>query len=155
MPVNKKKVVSKTVFPLKGQTVFNELIRTKPLATVGSCLIHARVKKTGANLAAASLGFDLGLIVPKKMYALAVDRNRVRRVLRAQCRQIAQQGPLDIQLLFRIKAPVKIKGVPTPMPENPHSAVFTQQIKHALNKAVKALKHPAPASKAGHEEKLS
>jgi RNase P protein component len=67
----------------------------------------------------------LGLVVPKKAYALAVDRNRIRRVLRAQCISefqrnatalqavlAAQTEPSEIHCLFRVKTlPKQMKQV--------------------------------------------
>jgi len=44
----------------------------------------------------------LGLVVPKKALPLAVDRNRVRRILRA-AQQAARPAVLDYDVILRLK----------------------------------------------------
>jgi ribonuclease P protein component len=44
----------------------------------------------------------LGLVVPKKVLPLAVDRNRVRRMLRA-AQRAARPGILDYDVILRLK----------------------------------------------------
>jgi ribonuclease P protein component len=122
----------KIITPLKGVESFSALMRTKPLAAWGQCMVHVLAQNDAAR------HISLGLIVPKKAYALAVDRNRIRRVLRAQCLELAKDVPCSVQLLFRIKAGAK-KGAPSILPainRNPHSAEFAAAIKHGLSKAV-------------------
>ncbi len=51
---------------------------------------------------AASLPGRLGLVVPKKALPLAVDRNRVRRMLRA-AQQAARPAVLDFDVILRLK----------------------------------------------------
>jgi ribonuclease P protein component len=93
--------------PLKGADSFSVLMRTKPLAVWGACLVHALVKQENplsSNTNINNSNIELGLIVPKKVYALAVDRNRIRRVLRAHCLELAQGLPCTVQILFGITA---------------------------------------------------
>lgn len=72
----------------------------------------------------------LGLIVPKKCYPLAVDRNRVRRVLRAQTLLLARTLHQPIMLLFRVRAAKK--GINKTALFNPHSAAFAAWVAEAL-----------------------
>jgi ribonuclease P protein component len=51
---------------------------------------------------AASRPGRLGLVVPKKVLPLAVDRNRVRRMLRA-AQQAARPAVLDFDVILRLK----------------------------------------------------
>jgi ribonuclease P protein component len=137
----------KSITPLKGVESFSALMRTRPLAAWGQCMVHAHVKlNENQNLTPR---IELGLIVPKKAYVLAVDRNRIRRILRAQCLLLARDLPYSVQLLFRIKATakkgtkttVKKTGVAPPLfNRNPHSAEFAATVKQGLETALLTLK---------------
>jgi ribonuclease P protein component len=128
--------------PLLGEQHFSMLMKTKPLSRTEAYFLHIRLAassvvaplytQTADNALSVSavcaldsslghappvaLVVHLGLVVPKKAYALAVDRNRIRRVLRAQCMSefqrnatalqavlAAQAEPSDIHCLFRVK----------------------------------------------------
>jgi ribonuclease P protein component len=111
-------------------------------------LVHAAETQQFSleDQANASPQMALGLIVPKKAYALAVDRNRIRRVLRAHSFNLIKDLPFPIQVLFRIKSKPK-KGVPKKnvltheafVAVNPHSAAFSQAVQVGLSKAISAL----------------
>jgi ribonuclease P protein component len=134
--------------PLKGSDNFSRLMYTKPRSAWGQCLVHAiATQKTSLeNQAKASPQMALGLIVPKKAYALAVDRNRIRRVLRAHSFNLIKELPFPIQVLFRIKSTLK-KGSPKKkaltheafVAVNPHSAAFSLAVQDGLSKAISAL----------------
>lgn len=134
----------KSITPLKGAEPFSALMRTRPLAAWGQCMVHAHVKLSEDQDSKPRI--ELGLIVPKKAYGLAVDRNRIRRILRAQCLLLAQDLPRSVQLLFRIKATAKkgAKTQPAVAPQafnsNPHSAEFAAAVQQGLNKALLTLK---------------
>jgi ribonuclease P protein component len=136
----------KTITPLKGAEPFSALMRTRPLAAWGQCMVHAHVKLNEDPHVTPRI--ELGLIVPKKAYVLAVDRNRIRRLLRAQCLLLAQDLPYSVQLLFRIKATakksakaiVKTDVAATVFNRNPHSAEFAAAVQQGLNKALLTLK---------------
>jgi ribonuclease P protein component len=129
----------KTITPLKGVESFSALMRTKPLASWDSCMVHVLPQHTDSKeTPQAQHSIALGLIVPKKAYVLAVDRNRIRRVLRAQSLALSKTLPCSINLLFRIKAGAK-KGLSAAAPNikpNPHSAKFTADVQQGLIKAI-------------------
>ncbi len=134
-----------SITPLKGAEPFSNLMRTRPLAAWGSCLVHVIATPTESTPQ-----FELGLIVPKKAYALAVDRNRIRRVLRAQCQALAKETPCTVQLLFRIKTGAKKSEKAKPLAAtniNPHSAAFTKAVKHGLKNALLAAQTQTPVQK--------
>ncbi len=139
-----------TLLPLKGQATFSQLMRTKPQTAWGVCLLHAQLD--ASDLQPCDLqtkpSIELGLIVPKKAYALAVDRNRVRRVLRAQCQQLgsqmSQHCPQTIQVLFRIKSAKK--GEKKPLFPNPHSAEFVASVQKGLAQTLKNLALTSPSA---------
>jgi RNase P protein component len=108
-------------------------MRTRPLAAWDACLVHAQ-----ANHAQTPPRLELGLIVPKKAYPLAVDRNRIRRVLRAQCFLLAQALPCTVQLLFRIKTAKKGEKK-NALAFNPHNLEFSAAVKQGLEKTLTAL----------------
>jgi ribonuclease P protein component len=134
----------KKIIPLKGVESFSALMRTRPVAAWDQCMVHVLTKVDAHSQPQASI--ELGLIVPKKAYVLAVDRNRIRRVLRAQCLERSHTLPCSVQVLFRIKANAK-KGKQNKDPihselfnNNPHSAQFAAAIKQGLDKALLAFK---------------
>ncbi len=140
--------LKKSIVPLKGAEPFSALMRTRPLAAWGSCMVHAHAKQNDSIDATPRI--ELGLIVPKKAYVLAVDRNRIRRVLRAQCLILAQELPFTVQVLFRIKATAKKNGKSKTMDaptvnSNPHSAEFAVAIRQGLCKAVSSVTAPTIA----------
>jgi ribonuclease P protein component len=136
----------KRIVPLKGLESFTALMRTRPLAAWGQCMVHALIKPI--QPIGSQTRIELGLIVPKKAYQLAVDRNRIRRVLRAQCLEAAQTLPCSVQLLFRIKpspkkaSPGKTASSAALVNKNPHSAEFTAAIKQGLSSAFATLNAP-------------
>ncbi len=81
----------------------------------------------------------LYLIVPKKRYRHAVDRNRVKRVVRAHIKTLLGDQATQYQWVFRTPAN-KASGICT----NPHSAAFSHAIvdliKHAQLKLMQAPK---------------
>jgi ribonuclease P protein component len=144
----------KSITPLKGAEPFSALMRTRPLAAWGQCMVHAHAKLNENQDSTPRI--ELGLIVPKKAYALAVDRNRIRRILRAQCFLLAQDLPCSVQLLFRIKATAKKSAkasaktdlAPQAFNSNPHSAEFAAAVKQGLSKALLMLKTAPSLDKA-------
>jgi ribonuclease P protein component len=129
-----------TIAPLKGEASFSALMRTKPLVAWDTCMLHAlAVTPPTDDDTQQSLKpcISLGLIVPKKVYALAVDRNRVRRVLRAQSQHIAADLNFSIHILFRFRS--SKKGEKKSTPPNPHSAAFNAAVRQGLTQMVTQL----------------
>jgi ribonuclease P protein component len=137
---------TKTITPLKGIESFSALMRTKPLVNWDACMIHALAQHSAADneTMPTAHSIALGLIVPKKAYALAVDRNRIRRVLRAQSLALSKTLPCSVNVLFRIRAGAK-KGAPHAAPNvkaNPHSAQFVADVARGLRQAINRVSHP-------------
>jgi RNase P protein component len=72
----------------------------------------------------------LYLIVPKKRYRFAVDRNRVKRVVKAQLACILGKQAQQYQWVFRMPAN-KAKGVCL----NPHTQAFAAAIEALIQQA--------------------
>ena len=158
--------------PLRGSFEFQKLMNTRPASTASQYHVHIAtpISKPATSKPATSPKIDavyLGLIVPKKRYPLAVDRNRVRRVCRALTRaaiqtaeqttkQIAKQEYFarsnntaqlnNIAILFRFKPSKRDKKQAVglaiePAVNNPHSKFFAAHLKmhltNALNNAIK------------------
>jgi ribonuclease P protein component len=153
---------SKLLQPLLGKHSFSELIRSKPLAHTEAYAIHLSIfskEKLIRNDQQTNLPIFLGIIAPKKSYPLAVDRNRVRRVLRAQ--SVLQLSNLEqllkapladvnrqhqIHCLFRIKQLSKQssalkKGLMLSHQAylNPHSIEFSDCVQGLLKQAAQQL----------------
>ena len=135
MNVNRTKII-----PLCGANHFAQLMRTKPQAVWQNLLIHvvrATQQQTHAN---TSPTFALGLIIPKKVFPHAVDRNRVRRVVRAHARSLVKTTLIDsppheqLQLLVRFRA---LKGKHA-APIFPTSADFSAQMLSTMQAALKS-----------------
>jgi ribonuclease P protein component len=133
--------------PLLGEQHFSMLMKSKPLSRTEAYFFHARFVPVLSGVAPALF---LGLIVPKKVHALAVDRNRVRRVLRAQC-TTALQALCDKPLLYDIHCLFRVKVLPKPVPRhgvkpqlnaaylNPQSQQFSQLVQAMLMQALPRL----------------
>lgn len=130
------------------------LMRTKPLASWQNCRIHGAQMDNTATLNEVDSGVVLGQIVlgqiiPKKLFPLAVDRNRVRRIARAHARELATQlKPIEnIQVLLRLsptkKTPQTTKNTQRhavkPPLENPHTQCFANALRATLNQAIQRL----------------
>ncbi len=135
-------------------SVCNQLLRTRPLASThdGQLRLHGRLltQTDTANqhnqLSHQVLLDDcaLYLIVPKKRYRYAVDRNRVKRVVRAQLACVLGEQMPHYQWLFRTPAN-KAKGVCL----NPHTQAFTTAIVELIQQAqykISTLKPPTQLS---------
>ncbi len=125
------------------------LMKTKPLSRTEAYFFHVRLVPKPADQSSLPTAF-VGLVVPKKVHALAVDRNRIRRIIRAQCRLAFQAldglPPLhDVHCLFRVKVlPKQTLGRGT-KPQlnaaylNPHSKQFTHLVQTMLAQALSRL----------------
>jgi RNase P protein component len=126
-------------------SVCNQLLRTRPLASTqdGQLRLHGRLliqaqAPTAPQEASTpqplqvtqTLEHALYLIVPKKRYRYAVDRNRVKRVVRAQLACVLGEQALQYQWVFRTPAN-KAKGVCL----NPQTQAFTAAIVTLLEQA--------------------
>ncbi len=128
-------------------SVCNQLLRTRPLASTqdgqlrlhGRLLVQAPIVQQEANAAQTpqaiqTLEHALYLIVPKKRYRYAVDRNRVKRVVRAQLTCILGSHAQQYQWAFRTPAN-KAKGVCL----NPQSHAFTVAIVELFEQALQKM----------------
>lgn len=128
---------------LKGQERFTHLLRSRPLASWKNIRVYAT--KTQADLEAQPKGnVFLGQIIPKKQFALAVDRNRVRRIARAHLRESARSSAeLSLDVLLKINIEKRIKGgTPAEVPnadQNPHSKRFSRALRSTIDQAVSRL----------------
>ncbi|MEY3996852.1 MAG: Ribonuclease [Pseudomonadota bacterium] len=162
---------------LLGETHFSDLMRTKPLARTDAYFLHIKITplqdKLNEKLKVNPTVY-LGIIVPKKAYPLAVDRNRIRRLLRAHCvtylvaliqlastkncdlaGSVALNVPYHIQhnirCLFRVKNLPKQKTlfknqlIPHQSYLNPHSAVFSQCLRTMFEQVVQQLLRTYPS----------
>lgn len=144
MPARTPKT-TQTLIPLKGQDNFMRLMRTKPLASWQNCRIHGAKVDSGVILGQ----IVLGQIIPKKLFPLAVDRNRARRIARAHARELATQlKPIEnVQVLLRLsptkKTPQTTKNAQRhavkPPLENPHTRCFANALRATLNQAIQRL----------------
>ena len=115
-----------TVTPLRGQDAFAKLIQKRPSADWDLCFIHVLLRQKdvldkvafeNTFLIDSKSSCELGLIVPKKRFPLAVDRNRIRRVCKSQLKMqwptLAttlvgdSTEPFTLQVLIRFKTPKK------------------------------------------------
>lgn len=83
---------------LKGTQNFMQLMAFKPLASLQNVSIHATYATVNQNTKSTTEPapfIRLGQIVPKKLFPLAVDRNRVRRLVRAHIRGLVQTANAD------------------------------------------------------------
>jgi ribonuclease P protein component len=150
--------------PLLGEQHFSALMRSKPLARYEAYLLHAQIipKQLNSELIKSGSGFtvSLGMVIPKKAYVLAVDRNRIRRVLRAHCALGFNNFEHDVHCLFRVKILPKNKknvkatttaklavtgNIATNMSPNldylnPHSRAFSQCVHSLITQAIQRLK---------------
>lgn len=121
-------------------SVCNQLLRTRPLASTqdGQLRLHGRLlAKTNvasqhnqSSHPALFDGYALYLIVPKKRYRYAVDRNRVKRVVRAQLACVLGEKAQHYQWVFRTPAS-KAKGVCL----KPHTKAFTTAVTELIQQA--------------------
>ncbi len=163
------------IVPLRGTAQFSALMRTKPLARWENALIHVRVLHVSETqtdalqisaqqtrktpLSVTNPCIYLGQVVPKKVFPLAVDRNRVRRILRAYCLAIVTSNKGfsgAYQVLFRLKPldksqqknkqispktkspePTKASAAHLLPTSNPQSQVFSAQIFALLEQALR------------------
>lgn len=87
--------------PLQGAKHFSDLMRLRPLAHFGTCTMYAQWSTLPNDNLLKTPVIELGQVVPKKAYPLAVDRNRVRRLLRAHSLTAGQSA------LFSVPNPIK------------------------------------------------
>jgi ribonuclease P protein component len=148
---------------LRGERAYGELLRSKPRFSNEQFFVHLNaansrsplpidaappeLRKTRRPVSQAAL--ILGLIVPKKRYTLAVDRNRVKRIARAHARQLAMQ-PLEQPqaMLVRIKSRKKgaTASAASLAQQNPHSAAFAKQLRGAMSSALQGARLVAPVA---------
>lgn len=148
------------VVPLRGTERFSRLMRQRPIVSWGLFAIHADIAprpETASSAPALIVAADaehalvcLGQIIPKKTYKHAVDRNRVRRLVRAHGLDAIQasrttmcdQSAVHIDVLFRVKTSSKKTGSKNPQtagldaPVNPHTQVFSQALKAGIKDAI-------------------
>ncbi|MEN9911729.1 MAG: Ribonuclease [Pseudomonadota bacterium] len=160
---------------LLGETYFSDLIRTKPLARTDAYFFHIKITSLEEDKDELKKQFKanptvyLGIIASKKAYPLAVDRNRIRRVLRAYCTMylvplvqliitkdhildpsVASNIPHNIRCLFRIKNLPKQKTlfknqlIRHQSYLNPHSAAFSQCMRAMFEQTVQQLLRTSP-----------
>ncbi len=155
---------------LLGENHFSDLIRTKPLARTDAYFFHIKLTslqdKSKEDVKVNPTVY-LGIIASKKAYPLAVDRNRIRRVLRTHCvtylvplNQLiatknsdnleASNVPHSIRCLFRVKnlpkqkTLIKNQLIRHQSYLNPHSAAFTQCMRAMFEQAVQQLLRTYP-----------
>jgi ribonuclease P protein component len=137
----------KRVKPLKGQTNFVQLMRGRPLASWQSNKVYASLASNQSDVEPTTTNTRilLGQIVPKKLFPLAVDRNRVRRLARAQAQAlVATICPTEtIQMLLKLSPVKKMPGasknsVSSPV-QNPHSRVFSNALRASMTQAVQRI----------------
>ena len=86
---------------------FKMALRTKPIGHGKFLSLHYHALSDPVG---ESIGIKLGLIVPKRLVRLAVQRNRVKRVLRESFRLKQRELPSG-SYLFRLKrAPGALSG---------------------------------------------
>jgi ribonuclease P protein component len=105
-------------------TEFKDALRTKPVGQGKVLLLHyCPAKSNPASLSSAKLG----LIIPKRYLRLAVDRNRVKRVLRESFRHLRQDLPAG-SYLFRLKL------LPRSLPKSQLKQIARQEADKLLSK---------------------
>lgn len=169
----------KLLKPLVGEHNFSKLLYTKPLVRTEAYSVYLHIvfytdkqsdKQLNKNnfLSTSTHTINpvvyLGMLVPKKAYGLAVDRNRIRRVVRATVNEVffslfkgfAEQinsqsdslslAACSVYCLFKVnKLPKQNslikKGVTIPHQAylNPHSLEFSQCIHTLLAQAANKL----------------
>jgi ribonuclease P protein component len=97
---------------LQGQTVFSHLLATKPLAANRYLAVHGVLTPSEMPFPAVKLG----LIAGKRFAPHAHVRNRIKRVLRAQCS--VEAAPSGACFVVRLRAPIG---------EHAYCAAFTAQ----------------------------
>ena len=72
----------------------------------------------------------LGLIVPKRAYKLAVDRNRIKRVARAACQKalLAKEPSVARDLVLLVKSKSKL--------HTPQSQLFSKALSETISSAL-------------------
>jgi ribonuclease P protein component len=146
----------KRVEALKGPENFVYLLRSRPLASWQSKKVYASLVATQneTNVLNTNARIQLGQIVPKKLFPLAVDRNRVRRLARAQAQALAAtlNSATTIQILLKLSPTKKVPGVPknaqTAPPQNPHTRAFSIELRASMTQAVERISSAQATSKA-------
>jgi ribonuclease P protein component len=164
-------VLSKLV-PLRGAAQFSSLMRQKPQASWDLCLVHACANVHGYERGLNNepdlfssppsnadhhvdhlIQCQVGQIIPKKAYKHAVDRNRVRRLVRAHSLStLREYGALEtpthitnIQLLFRVKAiDKKTRAAGLIQQANPHTQAFSDAVLAGIQLAFKRVLKKTP-----------
>lgn len=163
---------------LLGENYFSDLIRTKPLVRTDAYFFHIKMmpledKDKSTKQLKVNPTVYLGIIASKKAYPLAVDRNRIRRVLRAQCtaylvpliqliatknhgsdQSVVLDAPHNIQ--YNIRCLFRVKNLPKQKTLfknqlirhqsylNPHGAAFPQCMRAMFEQAVQQLLLTSP-----------
>ena len=95
------------------------------------CAANTELGQTELDQTELDQNIGLGLIVPKRAYKLAVDRNRIKRVARAACQNVllAKESSVACDLVLLVKSKSKLHA--------PQSQLFSKALSETISSALK------------------